>query len=466
MELCQYRRALVKTVKSLHRLLTVAGFALCLALGLGRGASVALAQSLLLGPAPRLVKTKPIYDPSLPSGAERATQLALPQPDFFRLCSATHPLCVEWAKRDTNSLVLDALAALETAYDHLVLGLGLPAPTRADTGQPLTWQLAAATEPLSVHLLPNLAAPFDTASIVCRGGAESDLVRSAHLCVGEGIAARLDAGETPAVRRGYALNLWWMVGQLSDTDINDIVRAQSNPQAAVLGRDNLETSTSAALFFAYLGERFGHRHLASVATAMMALSAQRTPADAWRFQNTPDVTAVFRATFDDKRAEWASRLLEFGLARYFVADPHALWPLLQLPDLASPRVDWVIKASTLPRRVAPALPVEPWGTVYVRVDLDVPREKLELGVKIEWEAPIQMRWQVVRLDEQGHDSSHIDIAFEDRGTDIERRLVALQDTRSVLIAGTNLGGVDLAHPFDPDHEPFEPHGCTVYVGKL
>jgi hypothetical protein len=32
--------------------------------------------------------------------------------------------------------------------------------------------------------------------------------------------------------------------------------------------------------------------------------------------------------------------------------------------------------------------------------------------------------------------------------------------------GTNLGGVDLAHPFDPDFEPFEPHGFTVYLAEL
>ena len=77
-----------------------------------------------------------------------------------------------------------------------------------------------------------------------------------------------------------------------------------------------------------------------------------------------------------------------------------------------------------------------------------------------------MVWKIVKLDDKGQEIGRIDVAFEQRGTEIERRVVTLEGTRSLLIVGTNLGGVDLAHPFDPDHEPFEPHGCTVYVGRL
>jgi hypothetical protein len=77
-----------------------------------------------------------------------------------------------------------------------------------------------------------------------------------------------------------------------------------------------------------------------------------------------------------------------------------------------------------------------------------------------------MIWQIAKLDESGKEIGRIDVAFEQRGTEIERRLVALEGTSSLLIVGMNLGGIDLAHPFDPDHEPIEPHSCTVYVGRL
>ena len=467
MELCQYRRALAKTVKSLPRPLVFAGLGLILALGLGGRTESARAQSILLGPTPRQVKTKPIYDPSLPAGAERAPQMAIAEANLARLCSGTHPLCVTWAKGDQTSRILEALSALEVAFDHLVLDLGLPAPERDDAGQPLTWRLTSEDEPLSVRLSPKLATPCDTAAVVCRSGTESEIERRAHLCMGEAIAARLDAGETPQVRRGYALELWWMLGHLTPADVSAIVRSQSNPQSIVFTRDDLSSAATAALFFEYMGRRYGSDPIGALPTGMLALSAQKTPADDWRYRNMPDVTDVYRTTFGDKQSEWGQRILEFAFARRLVNDSRqALLPLSQLGEIAVPRVDWIIKASSLPRRVAPPLPLQPWGSVYVRLDLDVPKDKLQLGVKIDWEGPVQMRWQVARLDQAGNEFGRIDIAFEEHGTEIERRLTALEGTRSLLIVGTNLGGVDLAHPFDPDHEPFEPHGCTVYIGKL
>jgi hypothetical protein len=407
-----------------------------------------------------------VYDPALPTGAARATQLAVDEPDRVRLCSGTHPLCVTWVRTDTTSTVLDALAMLELAYDRFVLAARLPAPLVSDAGQPLTWRLTPTDEPLSVSLVPRLAAPFDAAAVVCRSGTETELERTAHLCVGEAIAARLDAGETPEVRRSYALALWWTLGKLTRSDEAALVRAQSNPQAPVFSREDLRFTGTSALFFEYMSEKYGTKALAAVPTAMLALSAQKTAAGTWRYENSPDVTDVVRATFDDREGVWATRLLEFAFMRAQVNRQQALLPLAWLGEVATPRTEWALKASSLPRRVAPALPVLPWGSLYVRLELDVPTEKLDLGVKIEWEAPIAMRWQIAKLDEHGNEIGRIDIAFEQRGTEIERRVMALEGVSSLLIAGTNLGGVDLAHPFDPDHEPFEAHGCTVYIGKL
>jgi hypothetical protein len=427
----------------------------------------AQAQTMLLGPAPRLIKAKAVYDPSLPTGAERAPQLAQEEAGLLKQCSPTHPLCVAWSKTDTTSPVLDVLAALERAYDDFVLALRLPAPAAADAGQPLTWRLTTDDEPLSVGLVPSLATPFDSAAVICRSGTESELERRAHLCLGEAIAARLDAGETPEVRRAYALELWWTLGAPTASDINDIARAQSNPQGPGFTRDDFRIAPNSALFFDYMQEKHGGGELAVVPTAMLALSAQKTAPDAWRYVNSPDVTDIVRATFDDNAGVWATRILDFAFVRAETRpDHHALLPLTWLGEMAGPRVDWVIKASSLPRRVAPALAVQPWGSVYVRLDLDVPTEKLQLGVKIQWEAPVVMRWQIAKLDEAGNELGRIDIAFEQLATELERRVTALDGTSSLLIVGTNLGGVDISHPFDPDHAPFEGHGCTVYIGKL
>lgn len=466
-ELCQYRRALTKTVKSLRWVTAMSCLACGLALGLALVSATAHGQSLLLGPAPRLVKSRPVYDPVLPTGAARAAQFPQPEAGLQRACSATHPLCVSWPKADPQPAVLLALASLERAYDHFVYALRLPEPLRNDAGEPLTWRLAMGREPLRTFLVPSLSAPLDAAAVLCRGGTEEEVERDAHLCLGEAIAARLDAGETPEVRRAYALQLWWTLGQYTQSDAQLIIAAQSNPQTALFARSSDRSLGTSALFFEYLAARHGVSALSPVSTAMLALSAQRTRADAWRYDNSPDVTDVVRSTFEDKEGVWAQQIVDFGFARSLTgASDQALLPIRWLGEGAAPRVDWVIKTSTLPRRVAPALPIEPWGSTFVRVELDDPPDQLQLGLKIQWEAPIAMRWQIAKLDENQKELGRFDIAFEQRGTEIERRLVALEGTRSLLIVGTNLGGVDLAHPFDPDHEPFEPHGCTLYMGKL
>lgn len=459
--------ALVGTVKSLcsQRVLRACG--LILAAGLSLSARFASAQSILLGPAPRLMKSRPQFDPALPTGAVRASQLALDEPGLGRLCSKNRPLCVAWATEEAPLPTAEALSALELAYDRFVLAMNLPAPRYSDDSQPLTWRLGAGFEPLKIFLKPNLSAGFDTAAVVCHSGAQKDLLRLAHLCVGEAIAARLDPAETPEIRRAYALNLWWTVGDITDEDATSLAQVQSSPQAAILTRDSLVEAPAAALFFDYLDHRFGNGSTAALPTGVLSLSAQHTPIDSWRFLNQPDAADVLRATFNENISVWAHRILDFAFARALLPDHESsLTALRAIDELNSPRVDWTIKASTLPRRVAPALPLQPWGSLYVRVDLDVPTDNLELGIVSEWEDPVSMIWQIAKLDDMGRETGRVEIALEQRGHAIERRLLALGKTRSLLIVGTNLGGIDLAHPFDPDHEPFEPHGCTVYVGRL
>ena len=383
--------ALAGTVKSLCFQRALLGLGLTLAAGLAPPTAPAKAQSILLGPAPRLIKSRPLYDPALPTGAARAPQLAVDEPGLLRLCSAARPLCVTWAADSKTLRVLDALSELEVAYDRTVLALNLPAPRYSDDAQPLTWRLEPSPLPLSISLRPNFSAGFDTAAVICHSGTEKELSRLAHLCVGEAIAARLDPAETPEIRRAYALYLWWVVGDFTDIDASELAVVQSHPEAAVFTRDNLTQAPAAALFFDYLDHKFGSDSTAALPTGMLSLSAQHTPPDAWRYLNQPDIADVLRATFDDNMPVWAHRILDFAFAREQPGvAPALLAPLATIGDLAQPRLDWVIKASTLPRRVAPALPLQPWGSVYVRVDLDVPTEKLELGIKAEWEAPAAM----------------------------------------------------------------------------
>ena len=67
---------------------------------------------------------------------------------------------------------------------------------------------------------------------------------------------------------------------------------------------------------------------------------------------------------------------------------------------------------------------------------------------------------------RGEELGRIDIPFQDRGRDAEGRVRNLVGVKAVLIIGTNLEGIDLAHPFDPDVAPFEPHGATIYLARM
>jgi len=104
--------------------------------------------------------------------------------------------------------------------------------------------------------------------------------------------------------------------------------------------------------------------------------------------------------------------------------------------------------------------------MYVWLQLDRPIDDLTLGFQAEWEAPVAFSWVLVRVDAQGRELSRVYAPVPQRGTQTDQRMVDFTGTAAVLVAGTNVGGVDPNHPFDPDVVPFEGHGCTVYLTAL
>jgi hypothetical protein len=72
----------------------------------------------------------------------------------------------------------------------------------------------------------------------------------------------------------------------------------------------------------------------------------------------------------------------------------------------------------------------------------------------------------VQLDKQGRELRRLEVPFKERATLSEQRLSNFEAASYVLVVGTNLGGVDRDHPFDPDIFPYEPQQCTVYLVRL
>jgi hypothetical protein len=442
-----------------RRLASVA-FALLLSSGGARGQGGGLLFPSPLPPP----KAPVVWDPSLPQGAVIGSDPPRPSPGTEPpACSARHPVCVYRTPRVPAALALRALETLEWAYRRLVSVLGLPRPLPSATvdlylspeGRPELVTGADQSEPGS----------WDRSRTYCLLGQpeRADLRRVATQCLGEAIAHRLDAAETPDLARAYATELWWIIGDLDGLDLERIMDAQAHPGRALISREPRPESENGALLLDFLEAELGQTGPGDFVTLLFALSASETPPDARRWHNEPDAFDVLRHTLDDKPSRMADLLGRFAVARALGAPGPALASAGPLGRL---RNDWNIKWSSLPRRLAPMRPLEPLGLMSVRVELDDLPLNATLGFQAEWEMPAAMQWMLVRLDRDGRELSRLRVPFQERGFSVEQRLVDLAEAAAVLIVGINLGGTDLAHPFDPDIAPFEPHGCTVFLAPL
>jgi hypothetical protein len=436
---------------------------------------------LLGGPVPRTTRTI-TTDPRLPVGPEFTTT---PRPKSSgSACSDRFPLCVHATAGATDAAaVLAALAALETAYERLILALRLPAPL-ADRGEGgsdaldlyLTTPDTTSPAYARVHVGISTAAAststagFDRAGAYCTAMADGPalLERASTLCLGEAIALRLDPAETPHARRGFATSLWWTVGAPTSADFEAIHAVQAAPQRALAATELGPTSEGSALLFGYLEDKLSAGDPGALGASLFSASAQRLEPNAATWQNEPDTFDVLRHTLDESKPRVASLLGDLAAARGFVGsrdDGAHLASLAWSGTFGAASFDWVLPFSSLPRRVR-LTPVDPTGAALVWIDLTGAPPGAPLGFQAEWEPPAQFQWVLVRVGADGRELGRVEVPFQQRETMVEARLVDIGDAKGVLIAGAHLEEVDGDHPFDPDVAPFEPHGAMVYVVEL
>ena len=310
-------------------------------------------------------------DPLLPTGAVIASGRLRPAiAGQSAFCSLRGSVCVHGTGGVGGSTALAALSALERAHERLVAVLHLPAPLPDTEGgsDALDWYLEPGSAgSVDVELDPVRAAGEDRAAAFCSSGTAGSprlLERAATLCVAEAIAARLDASETPHARRAYAEHLWLEVGQPTARDAEALDDVQAHPERAIGRRDRSAWSEGGALLFEYLDSALGRGDPWVLPTALIALGAGATRADAWQWRNEPDGFDVLRKTFDDLPSRMASMMGCFAVSRAFAGDrddgahlPRFAWA----GALGRVRFDWSLPFSTLPRRVASPRPVEPTG---------------------------------------------------------------------------------------------------------
>lgn len=425
------------------------------------------------GPVTKPVKKVPL-DPRLPTGVELPATRARPNAVGSR-CSFTRPLCVHASVAAAEAQLDDALAAFERAYERSVLALGLPAPLGdRDLGgsDALDWYLAATPSELAASQEALLPGRFDAAPVFCEGGAPSGalLDRQATLCVGEALASSFDAGESPEARRAFALELWWISGVRTSLDVELVDDAQQHPEDALAGG---APGPGAVGRFALLLELLETTRSAAspgvLSATLLSAAASRTPPTSPRFDDEPDVFDVIRHSLDEELPRYADLMVDFALRRGLSGDRDdgTRFPALAFAgSFARPRYDWVIPFSSLPRRVLSGVPIAPSGEELIWIELDDAPMGATLGFRAEWEPPAAFQWRLLLVDRDGRDVRRIDVPLQERGRSADARVVRLDGAKAIVIAGVNIGGIDLAYPFDPDIRPFEPAACTVYLVSM
>ncbi|MEZ4314145.1 MAG: hypothetical protein R3F14_39500, partial [Polyangiaceae bacterium] len=123
--------------------------------------------------------------------------------------------------------------------------------------------------------------------------------------------------------------------------------------------------------------------------------------------------------------------------------------------------------SSLPRRLAPARPLEPTGATYLWLDLASAPKDTEVTFVADWELPAVFRWSIVKVDKDGAETGRVDIAGIFGETHVERTVVLTEPLAGLLVAGTFTGSLDRTLPFDPDDAPHMPHSYEVtFYGPL
>ncbi|WP_437634779.1 hypothetical protein [Sorangium sp. So ce854] len=402
-----------------------------------------------------------------------------------RACSFTLPVCAHAPADVPGAAVLEGLAHLEAAmraYD--ALGLPRPLPDGERGGGPsydLYLERGPRRGPLRVgHDMRAPGERFDTASAFAvaaapapgRGGCAS--ASDAAYALAHAVAARLDAGAEEGALAMAASYLAAVAAPCPAEELAAVDAFQRAPERALTGAA-LGALDGALLFPWYLDDAYGTGTPAQVATSLLAIAAQPTPAGAARFRGEPDVFDALRASLRARGKDLGDLLLDFAVARAFLgsrSDGAHLSDAARFGDFGRVRFEWSLPYATLPRRVAPLRPIEPTGATYLWLDLAAEGAAgaadlaaAEITFVADWELPALFRWAIVKVDRQGAEAGRVEVAGIFGSSRAQRTVVGLDGLAGLLIVGVNAGSMIRSRPFDPDDAPFMPHGYAVWLSR-
>jgi hypothetical protein len=368
-------------------------------------------------------------------------------------------------------LVLEWLSAAEDAYRLLVGALELPEPAWGPRARSRVDLYITRTSRRAEAFYDSPWLESDRSSGYCLVPEEPmNAKRDALDCIAHAIGFGLDVAETPHARQSYAALLSRAALGPSAEDQASLDRLQQNTHLSLAPRQAGEPFRASPLLFEYTERSLASAPPGEVITSLLSLSRSDTPSEGPRFDNEPDWLDVLRRSVGEQPSDLARWLGQFAMSRALLGRERVPRGPLQFSDFdgewARARYEWRLPFSSLPRRVAPLRPIEPLGTTFIWVDLDTITLGATLGFRAEWEPPAAFQWMLVAIDGDGREMTRLEIPFVEGAHRAEKTWVNFEAARAVIVVGVNLGGVDASHPFDPDYEPWEPHGYTVYLAKL
>jgi hypothetical protein len=403
--------------------------------------------------------------------AERPTAPPVERPRAERAaCSFAEPVCVHAARGATPAGVARALATAERTLALLrALRMPRPLPDGGRGGSDALDLYLGRELPLATHAeaIPATvafarASAFSTLPEGPDGPAcafESGVARA----VAEAMILGIDAAESPGLLAAQGSWLAELAAPCPALALVAIDRYQRRPDRALLAPSDGGLAGAMVLPW-FLDDAYGTGGRGGVLHALIALTAEEAEPAAAVYQNEPDVFDALRDVMPAREKTLGELQLEVAVARAFMGDRSDGAHLIDsewLGPLGRVRFEWTIAFSELPKRVAPAYPLEPSGAGYVWLDLAGATAATELTFVADWEETNVFEWALVRVDAEGRELSRQitgGVFGENQAT---LSLRDLGDAAAILVVGTNVGSDDRSRPYDPDVGTPRPAGYQV-----
>jgi len=357
------------------------------------------------------------------------------------------------------------LRALRTAESVFAAYRGMGLPTTAiDSGAGGSFDYDIYVDPQASLAVSRTDTPlsigmFDSASAyaVIPAYEQWDCFAEAQVArvIAQALAMSLDPALHDGVLAMYSSYLASLVAPCAPLETAAIDDLQRHPELAITAGCRDEFS-GALLFPWYLDETYGTGRPAGVMTALLTVAGQKTAPTSQVWRNEPDLFDVLRRATRDRAHNLGDLLLDYAIARAFVgnrSDGFHLPDVRRFGPLGRVRFEWSIDYRTLPRRVGPALPVQPTGATYLWLDLRSAPPDAQLLFVADWEIASVFRWALVKIDADGKEVGRLTPPGIFGNSRLQATVADLRDLAGILIVGTNLGSDDRSHPFDPDDGP-------------